>query len=43
MQQGAATTVLVATWPGLEGIGGRYFEDCNEAEPLPDGFDPTAN
>ncbi len=31
--QGAATSVLVATYPQLEGIGGRYFEDCNEAEP----------
>ena len=30
--QGAATSVLVATSPQLEGIGGRYFEDCNEAE-----------
>ncbi|MBC7781258.1 MAG: SDR family NAD(P)-dependent oxidoreductase, partial [Proteobacteria bacterium] len=30
-EQGAATTVLVATSPSLEGIGGRYFEDCNEA------------
>jgi NAD(P)-dependent dehydrogenase (short-subunit alcohol dehydrogenase family) len=40
LEQGAATSVLVATWPGLEGIGGRYFEDCNEAEPLADGFDP---
>ena len=29
--QGAATSVLVATNPQLEGIGGRYFEDCNEA------------
>jgi NAD(P)-dependent dehydrogenase (short-subunit alcohol dehydrogenase family) len=29
--QGAATSVLVATSPLLEGIGGRYFEDCNEA------------
>ena len=29
--QGAATSVLVATTPQLEGIGGRYFEDCNEA------------
>jgi hypothetical protein len=27
--------VLVATSPQLEGIGGRYFEDCNEAEKLP--------
>ncbi len=33
--QGAATSVLVATSPELEGIGGRYFEDCNEAETLP--------
>ncbi|SIM84316.1 SDR family NAD(P)-dependent oxidoreductase [Micromonospora cremea] len=30
-QQGAATSVLLASWPQLEGIGGRYFEDCNEA------------
>jgi NAD(P)-dependent dehydrogenase (short-subunit alcohol dehydrogenase family) len=29
--QGAATSVLVATSPLLDGIGGRYFEDCNEA------------
>ena len=32
--QGAATSVLVATSPQLEGVGGRYFEDCNEAQPL---------
>jgi NAD(P)-dependent dehydrogenase (short-subunit alcohol dehydrogenase family) len=32
-QQGAATSVLVATSPLLDGIGGRYFEDCNEAGP----------
>jgi len=32
-QQGAATSVLVATSPLLDGVGGRYFEDCNEAEP----------
>jgi len=30
-EQGAATSVLVATSPLLDGIGGRYFEDCNEA------------
>jgi NAD(P)-dependent dehydrogenase (short-subunit alcohol dehydrogenase family) len=30
-EQGAATSVLVATAPQLEGIGGCYFEDCNEA------------
>jgi len=31
VQQGAATSVLLAASPRLEGIGGRYFEDCNEA------------
>ena len=36
-EQGAATSILVATSPLLEGIGGRYFEDCNEAEPGREG------
>ena len=31
-EQGAATTVLLAASPLLDGISGRYFEDCNEAE-----------
>jgi NAD(P)-dependent dehydrogenase (short-subunit alcohol dehydrogenase family) len=31
VEQGAATSVLLATSPQLEGIGGHYFEDCNEA------------
>jgi NAD(P)-dependent dehydrogenase (short-subunit alcohol dehydrogenase family) len=31
-EQGAATSVFVATAPQLRGIGGRYFEDCHEAE-----------
>jgi NAD(P)-dependent dehydrogenase (short-subunit alcohol dehydrogenase family) len=31
-EQGAATSVLVATAPLLDGIGGRYIEDCDEAE-----------
>jgi NAD(P)-dependent dehydrogenase (short-subunit alcohol dehydrogenase family) len=30
-EQGAATSVLLATATALDGIGGRYFEDCNEA------------
>jgi NAD(P)-dependent dehydrogenase (short-subunit alcohol dehydrogenase family) len=30
-EQGAATSVFVATSPLLDGIGGRYFEDCNQA------------
>ncbi|MGR6321244.1 SDR family NAD(P)-dependent oxidoreductase [Micromonospora soli] len=32
-EQGAATSVLVATSPLLNGVGGRYFEDCQEAGP----------
>jgi NAD(P)-dependent dehydrogenase (short-subunit alcohol dehydrogenase family) len=31
-EQGAATSVLLAASPLLDGISGRYFEDCNEAE-----------
>lgn len=30
-QQGASTSVLLAVSPLLEGVGGRYFEDCHEA------------
>jgi NAD(P)-dependent dehydrogenase (short-subunit alcohol dehydrogenase family) len=30
--QGAATSVLLAASPLIEGVGGRYFEDCNESE-----------
>ncbi|KIF66697.1 oxidoreductase [Streptomyces sp. AcH 505] len=30
-QQGAATTVLLAASPLVEGVSGRYFEDCAEA------------
>ncbi|RAS70600.1 NAD(P)-dependent dehydrogenase (short-subunit alcohol dehydrogenase family) [Lentzea atacamensis] len=32
-EQGAATTLVVATTPLLEGLSGKYFEDCNEALP----------
>jgi NAD(P)-dependent dehydrogenase (short-subunit alcohol dehydrogenase family) len=31
LEQGASTSVLLAASPLLEGIGGRYFEDNNEA------------
>jgi NAD(P)-dependent dehydrogenase (short-subunit alcohol dehydrogenase family) len=33
-QQGAATSVYVATSPDLEGVGGRYYEDVAEAPVL---------
>jgi NAD(P)-dependent dehydrogenase (short-subunit alcohol dehydrogenase family) len=36
-EQGAATSVLLATSPLLDGIGGRYFEDCAEAGPVQEG------
>jgi len=29
--QGAATSALLAASPLLDGVGGRYFEDCNES------------
>jgi NAD(P)-dependent dehydrogenase (short-subunit alcohol dehydrogenase family) len=38
LQQGAATSVFVATSPLLDGVAGRYFENCQEA----DVDDPTA-
>jgi NAD(P)-dependent dehydrogenase (short-subunit alcohol dehydrogenase family) len=38
LQQGAATNVFVATSPLLDGVAGRYFENCQEA----DVDDPTA-
>jgi len=31
VEQGAATSVLLAASPLVDGVGGRYFEDCNEA------------
>ena len=34
VDEGAATSVFVAASPLLDGIGGRYFVDCNEAEPV---------
>jgi NAD(P)-dependent dehydrogenase (short-subunit alcohol dehydrogenase family) len=37
IEQGAATSVLVASSPLLDGVGGRYFEDCNEAGPNVEG------
>jgi NAD(P)-dependent dehydrogenase (short-subunit alcohol dehydrogenase family) len=36
--QGAATAVLLAASPLVDGVAGRYFENCTEAEPI----DPNA-
>ncbi len=35
--QGAATSIMVATSPSLSGATGRYFEDCQQSETLPEG------
>jgi NAD(P)-dependent dehydrogenase (short-subunit alcohol dehydrogenase family) len=32
LQQGAATSVYLATSPLLDGVGGRYFENCQETD-----------
>ena len=37
-EQGAATSVLLAASPLVEGVSGRYFEDCNEAGPHQPGI-----
>jgi NAD(P)-dependent dehydrogenase (short-subunit alcohol dehydrogenase family) len=45
IEQGAATSVLVAASPLLEGISGRYFEDCQESPIVterPDDFSGVA-
>jgi hypothetical protein len=38
-EQGAATSVLLATSPALAGVSGRYFEDCNEAPLVANDFE----
>jgi NAD(P)-dependent dehydrogenase (short-subunit alcohol dehydrogenase family) len=39
VEQGAATSILAAVSPLLDGIGGRYLEDCQEAEVIPSRAD----
>ncbi|MCX5555572.1 SDR family NAD(P)-dependent oxidoreductase [Streptomyces sp. NBC_00038] len=34
VEQGAATSVLLAASPTVEGVTGRYYEDCAEAKPV---------
>lgn len=38
-EEGARTPLYVATAPGLEGVTGRYFDDCSPAEPSPEARD----
>jgi hypothetical protein len=34
IEQEAATSVLLAASPDVEGVTGRYYEDCAEATPV---------
>jgi hypothetical protein len=43
IERGAATSVLVATSPQLDGIGGRYLEHCNEAPVVDPGASDLRN
>lgn len=38
VEQGAATSVLLAASQLVEGVTGRYFEDCQEAAPFTPGI-----
>lgn len=37
IEQGAATSILLAASPLLDGVTGKYFEDCQEAVPFETG------
>ncbi|EIV92285.1 dehydrogenase of unknown specificity [Frankia sp. QA3] len=37
-EQGASTSVLLAASPLVDGVSGRYFQDCNEAGPHQPGI-----
>jgi NAD(P)-dependent dehydrogenase (short-subunit alcohol dehydrogenase family) len=38
-QQGAATSIVAAVSPKFAGMGGRYLDDCREAETMPNDVD----
>ncbi len=42
VEQGAATSVLLAASPTVEGVSGRYYEDCAEAVQISERADHTA-
>ena len=42
IEQGAATSVLLAASPDVEGVSGRYYEDCAEAEQISERGDHTS-
>jgi NAD(P)-dependent dehydrogenase (short-subunit alcohol dehydrogenase family) len=42
IEQGAATSVLLAASPDVEGVTGRYYEDCAEATQITERADHTS-
>jgi NAD(P)-dependent dehydrogenase (short-subunit alcohol dehydrogenase family) len=41
-QEGARTTVYLASAPEVEGVSGKYFADSREARPSPEALDPAS-
>lgn len=41
-EEGARTSIHLATSPEVEGVSGRYFEKCREATPSPHAVDPAS-
>lgn len=40
-EQGAATSTLLAASPLVQGVGGRYFENCVQALPYDPQVEPA--
>eukprot|EP00929_Paragymnodinium_shiwhaense_P112493 TRINITY_DN80756_c0_g1_i1.p1 TRINITY_DN80756_c0_g1~~TRINITY_DN80756_c0_g1_i1.p1 ORF type:complete len:402 (+),score=72.02 TRINITY_DN80756_c0_g1_i1:37-1242(+) len=40
-EQGAATSVYCLTAPAVQGVSGKYFRDCGEADPAPYALDAS--
>ncbi len=40
-ETGSKTSVFLASSPLLEGVTGKYFDDCKEASPSPLSLDPV--
>jgi hypothetical protein len=40
-EQGASTTVYAATSPGLENVGGLYFNNCSRSTPSKNAQDES--
>lgn len=41
LESGAQTSLFLATSPSVEGVTGKYFDDCREVSPSPVSLDPV--